>query len=82
MFALQVVEASLVLLEDPEAFGRVIMVHVNGRLYEWSPQFRANLRQIRPAASPGKPLFLVTGLHVMSLQAVQWTLVRGSLLHE
>jgi hypothetical protein len=42
------------LLEDSEGFGRILMVHVNGKLYNWSPQFRASLKQIRPAKSTGE----------------------------
>ena len=47
------VEASLLLLEDESAFGRVLMVHVNGRLYDWHPP-KGNLKQIRsPAQAAG-----------------------------
>ena len=53
MHASKVVEASLLLLEDDAAHGRVLMVHVNGRLYDWHPP-KGNLRQIRsPAQAAG-----------------------------
>ena len=49
------VEASLLLLEDEAAFGKVLMVHVNGRLYEWRPP-KGNLAQIRaPSQAAGAP---------------------------
>ena len=46
----QVVEASIMLLEDARAFGKVVMVHMNGRLYEWLPP-KGNLKQVRGEAA-------------------------------
>ena len=48
----QVVEASMLLLEDARAFGKVVLVHINGRLYEWAPPPKGNLRELRPEAAP------------------------------
>ena len=48
----QVVEASLQLLEDESAYGRILMVHVNGKFYEWTPP-KGNLKQSTLSSASG-----------------------------
>lgn len=49
----QVVEASLLLLEDDSAHGKILMVHVNGKFYEWTPP-KGNLKlQSSPDSTEG-----------------------------
>ena len=52
-------EASLGLLEDESAYGKVLMVHVNGKLYEWTPP-KGNLKQSSPGGAPGQALASLT----------------------
>ena len=41
------------LLEDDEAAGRLLMVHVNGKFYTWKPPgFRKSLVPVEAAAAP------------------------------
>ncbi len=62
-------EATLMLLEDEEAAGRLLMLHVNGKAYTWKPPgFRKSLVPVAGApvgagarsASPSP----AAGLHV------------------
>ena len=48
----QVVEASLLLLEDESAHGKVLMVHASGRLYEWVAP-KGNLKEAYAGSTPG-----------------------------
>ena len=48
----QVVEASLLLLEDESAHGKVLMVHASGRLYEWVAP-KGNLKKAYAGSTPG-----------------------------
>ncbi len=48
----QVVEASLQLLEDESAYGKILMVHVNGKFFEWTPP-KGNLKQSTPSSASG-----------------------------
>ncbi len=48
----QVVEASMLLVEDNNAVGRILMVHVNGRFYDWNAP-KGNLQQIRGTSLSG-----------------------------
>ncbi len=48
----QVAEASLLLLEDESAHGKVLMVHASGRLYEWVAP-KGNLKKAYAGSTPG-----------------------------
>lgn len=45
----------MVLIEDDSAVGRVLMVHVNGKFYEWKAP-KGNLQQIRGNSLSGAHL--------------------------
>ena len=46
-------EATIMLLEDDEAAGKLLMVHVNGKFYTWKPPgFRKSLVPVEAAAAP------------------------------
>ena len=66
--SMQIVEASLGLLEDESAYGKVLMVHVNGKLYEWTPP-KGNLKQNTPGGAPGKALASLTS-HPLSCHSI------------
>ncbi|CAK0737375.1 hypothetical protein CVIRNUC_000902 [Coccomyxa viridis] len=48
----RVAEASLLLLEDESAHGKVLMVHASGRLYEWVAP-KGNLKKAYAGSTPG-----------------------------
>ncbi|CAL5218387.1 g58 [Coccomyxa viridis] len=48
----RIVEASVGMLEDESAYGRILMVHVNGKLYEWTPP-KGNLKQSSAGRASG-----------------------------
>ena len=50
---MQIVEASVGMLEDESAYGKILMVHVNGKLYEWTPP-KGNLKQSSPSSASGE----------------------------
>ena len=41
------------MLEDESAYGKILMVHVNGKLYEWTPP-KGNLRQSSAGRASGE----------------------------
>lgn len=41
------------MLEDESAYGRILMVHVNGKLYEWTPP-KGNLKQSSAGRASGR----------------------------
>lgn len=41
------------LLEDESAYGKILMVHVNGKLYEWTPP-KGNLKLSSPGSTSGE----------------------------
>ena len=48
----QVGEATMLLLEDAEASGKLLLVHVNGKFYTWkAPSFRKSLVPVQGAAA-------------------------------
>ena len=42
----------MLLAEDDNAVGRILMVHVNGKFYDWKAP-KGNLQQIRQTSSSG-----------------------------
>ncbi len=43
------------MLEDESAYGKILMVHVNGKLYEWTPP-KGNLKQSSAGRASGEGL--------------------------
>ena len=68
----QVVEACMLLVEDNNAVGRILMVHVNGKFYDWKAP-KGNLQQIRQSSSSGMHKASATRAYVHSLGKCQGT---------
>lgn len=58
----QVCEATMMLLEDTEASGKLLLVHVNGKFYMWKPPgFRKSLVPVQ-APGPGSGAARLPGI--------------------
>lgn len=57
------------LLEDDEAAGKLLMVHVNGKFYTWKPPgFRKSLVPVEAAAAPAGAQLCDATVHTKMLR--------------
>lgn len=66
----------MLLLEDDSAVGRLLMVHVNGKFYEWKAP-KGNLQQIRGTSVSGMFPLKPTPSHEPPLPAATFVSLSG-----